>query len=158
MLLTPHTLVGIAVASVIKNPLIAFPVSVGMHYLGDMVPHWDFFSNTNEEQRVSGWRPLAVAGELSLAVATGTAAVLYALWLVNDPTLAFRMLICGIGGVIPDLLSGLKMYLKNLDGLLKINSRIQEKLQFQSPLPWGIITQLLVSGFSVLVILGSTVL
>ncbi len=158
MLLTPHTLVGLAVASVIKNPLIAFPVSVGMHYLGDMIPHWDFFSNTNEEQRVSGWRPLAVAGELSLAVATGTAAVLYALWLVNDPALAFRLLICGIGGVIPDLLSGLKMYLKNLNGLLKINSRIQEKLQFQAPLPWGILTQLLVSGFSVLVILGSTAL
>ncbi len=158
MLLTPHTLVGIAVASVVKNPLIAFPVSIGMHYLGDMVPHWDFFSNTNEEQRVSGWRPLAVAGELSLAVAAGTAAVLYALWIANDPALAFRMLICGIGGVIPDLLSGLTMYLKNLNGLLKINNRIQTKLQFQSPLPWGILTQLLVSGFSVLVILGSTAL
>lgn len=158
MLLTPHTLVGLAVASVIKDPLIAFPVSVGMHYLGDVVPHWDFFSNTNEEQRVSGWRPLAVAGELSLAVATGTAAVLYALWLVNDPALAFRMLICGIGGVIPDLLSGLKMYLKDLNGLLKINDHIQEKLQFQAPLPWGILTQLLVSGFSALVILGSTAL
>ena len=158
MLLTPHTLVGIAVASVVKNPLIAFPVSIGMHYLGDMVPHWDFFSNTNEEQRVSGWRPLAVAGELSLAVATGTAAVLYALWLVNDPALAFRILICGVGGVIPDVLSGLTMYLKNLNGLLKINNRIQTKLQFQSPLPWGILTQLLVSGFSVLVILGSTAL
>ncbi|HAI62882.1 MAG: hypothetical protein UU64_C0016G0024 [candidate division WWE3 bacterium GW2011_GWF2_41_45] len=156
MLLTPHTLVGIAVASVVKNPLIAFPVSVGMHYLGDLVPHWDFFSNTNEDERVSGWRPLAVAGELSLAVATGTAAVLYALWIVNDPALGFRMLICGIGGVIPDLLSGLTLYEKNLNGFLKINNRIQAKLQFQSPLPWGILTQILVSVFCALVILGST--
>lgn len=156
MLLTPHTLVGVAVAAVIKNPVIAFPVAVGMHYLGDLVPHWDFFSNTNEEERVSGWRPLAVAGELSLAVAAGTASVLYALWLANDPALAFRMLICGIGGVIPDLLSGLTMYLKNLNGFMKINNRVQSKLQFQAPLPWGIFTQVLVSFFSVLVILGST--
>lgn len=158
MLLTPHTLVGLAVATVVKNPLIAFPVSIGMHYLGDMVPHWDFFSGTTEEERVSGWRPLAVAGELSLAVSAGTASVLYALWIVNDPTLAFRMLICGIGGVLPDLLSGMTMYLKNLNGLLKINNRVQAKLQFQSPLPWGILTQILVSAFSALVILGSTAL
>lgn len=156
MLLTPHTLVGVAVASVIKNPVIAFPVAVGMHYLGDLVPHWDFFSNTREEERVSGWRPLAVAGELSLAVAAGTASVLYALWLVNDPALSFRMLICGIGGVIPDLLSGLTMYLKDLNGFMKLNNRIQSKLQFQASLPWGILTQVLVSFFSVLVILGST--
>ncbi|KKS31319.1 hypothetical protein A2380_02940 [candidate division WWE3 bacterium RIFOXYB1_FULL_43_24] len=127
-----------------------------MHYLGDLVPHWDFFSNTNEEQRVSGWRPLAVAGELSLAVAAGTASVLYALWVADDAALALRMLICGIGGVIPDLLSGLTLYLKNANGLLKINNRVQAKLQFQAPLPWGIFTQILVSVFSVLVILGST--
>ncbi len=151
MLLTPHTLVGIAVASVVENPLIAFPVSVGMHYLGDMVPHWDFFSYTEEGDRITGWRPLAVAGELTLAVATGTAFVLYALWILNAPLLAFRFLICGIGGVLPDLLSGLTLYLKNLNGALKI----QAALQFQSPLPWGIITQVLVSFFSVLVILSS---
>ncbi len=156
MLLTPHTLVGLAVASVVKDPYIAFPVSIGMHYMGDLVPHWDFYSNTTESQRVSGWRPLAVSAELTLGVAVGTAFVLYALWLVNDPSLAFRMLICGIGGVIPDLLSGLTMYLKNLNGFLKINNEIQAKLQFQAPLPWGIITQLVVSAFSVLVILSST--
>lgn len=156
MLLTPHTLVGIAVASVVENPLIAFPVSVGMHYLGDMVPHWDFFTNTEEGERITGWRPLAVAGELTLAVATGTAFVLYALWILNAPSLAFRFLICGIGSVLPDLMSGLTLYLKNLNGVLKANNKIQAVLQFQSPLPWGIITQILVSFFSVLVILSST--
>ncbi|GIW69370.1 MAG: hypothetical protein KatS3mg101_0117 [Patescibacteria group bacterium] len=156
MLLTPHTLVGIAVASVVKDPFVAFPISVGMHYLGDMVPHWDFFSYTEEGERVTGWRPLAVAGELTLAVATGTAFVLYALWLLNNPPLALRFLLCGIGGVLPDLMSGLTLYLKNINGILKINNQIQATLQFQSPLPWGIITQILVSFFSVLVILSST--
>ena len=89
-------------------------------------------------------------------MAAGTASVLYALWVADDAALALRMLICGIGGVIPDLLSGLTLYLKNANGLLKINNRVQAKLQFQAPLPWGIFTQILVSVFSVLVILGST--
>lgn len=155
MLLTPHTLVGIAVATIIKNPLVAFPVSVGMHYLGDLVPHWDFFSNTEAEERTVGWRPLAIMGELTLAVSIGTTFILYSLWKLDDPQLAFRIFICGIGSVLPDLLGGLKLYLKNADGFLSLNDKIQARLQFQSPLPWGILTQVAVSVFCFLLILNS---
>ena len=69
MLLTPHTFVGIAIAGVIPNPFIAVPLAFGMHFVGDMIPHWDFYSNTKREDRLTGWRPIAVMGDLEVAVA-----------------------------------------------------------------------------------------
>lgn len=155
MLLTPHTLVGIAIASTIKEPSISIPVSIGMHFIGDLVPHWDFFSNTTSEQRTSGWRPIAVALELGVAVATGVFFVLLALWKLNNPALAVNIFLCGIAGVLPDILSGLSMYIGKENKLLKINDRTQSRMQVQLPLPWGILTQILVSILCVLIILNS---
>jgi len=40
MWLTPHTLVGIAIASKIPNPLIAIPLAFLSHFLLDFIPHW----------------------------------------------------------------------------------------------------------------------
>lgn len=155
MLLTPHTLVGMAIGSTVQNPLIGFPLAIGMHFVGDMVPHWDFFSNTKKEERVVGWRPLAVMAELVLAVSLGITFTLYALWVNNNASLAFNLFICGIGGVLPDVLEGPHIYMKSEPRILELLSSIQSKMQFQAPLPWGILTQLFVAGVSLWIILGS---
>ncbi len=151
MLLTPHTFVGIAIATGIPDPYISFPLSFGMHFMGDLVPHWDFYSNTTVEQRLSGWRPLAVMADLVLGVAVGLTATYYALWGLNNPALAANIFMCGIGSVLPDALESPHLFLKKDIPILNQLGKIQGKLQFQAPLPWGMITQIIVIGVCALI-------
>ena len=106
MLLTPHTLVGVAVGASIPNPFIAVPLSFALHFLADKVPHWDFYSNTEKEQRLKGWRPIAVMADLIVAVAIGLTFTYYALWVNGNPAMALNIFLCGIAAVLPDALEG----------------------------------------------------
>lgn len=153
MLLTPHTFVGVAIGASVGDPLLAPMLSFGMHFLGDLVPHWDFFSNTSKEQRRNGWRPIAVMLDLVLGVAVGLTSVLYALWVLRKPSMALNILICGVAAVLPDILEAPYIY-SNKDPFSFI-TKIQRKMQFQAKLPWGMLTQLLVIGVSLLVISDS---
>ncbi len=155
MLLTPHTFVGVAIGASVANPLIAVPLSFIMHFVGDRVPHWDFYSNTEKSQRREGWRPLAVMADLSLGIGLGLSVTLYALWVLNDQALALNIFLCGVASVLPDALEGPYIYMKSEPKILSYLTEIQRKLQFQAPLPWGIITQLIVIIISSLVISAS---
>lgn len=158
MLLTPHTIVGVAIGSSIQNPFVAVPISVGMHFMGDLVPHWDFFSNTEREERLRGWRPIAVMADLVIAVAIGLTCTLYALWVLNNVPLAANIFMCGIGSVLPDALEAPHIYMHKDWKFLGVLTNIQKKLQFQAPLPWGLITQALVIVIASMLILDSVVL
>ncbi len=153
MLLTPHTFVGIAIATSIPNPAIAAPLSFFMHFMGDLVPHWDFYSNTKKEQRLTGWRPVAVMADLVVGVAAGLTATYYALWFLKDTQLATNIFLCGIASVLPDALEVPHIFLKSEPKPLTYISAIQSRMQFQAPLPWGMISQLVVIGFSILIAL-----
>jgi len=144
MLLTPHTFVGIAIATNITNPYIAFILAFLSHFLGDKIPHWDFYSNTKKEERTKGWRPLAVMADLAIGVAVGISFTTYFLWNQNNPYIALNVFICGIASVLPDALSSLDLFLGKSNKYLNVLNSIQSKMQFQAPLPWGIITQILV--------------
>jgi hypothetical protein len=155
MLLTPHTLVGIAIGTVIQNPAIAVPISFLSHYVGDVMPHWDFFSHTSREERLRGWRPIAVMADMTIGVAVGLTATFYALWALNNSALAIRIFLCGIAAVLPDVLEAPHIYMQKDPRGLGTLTKIQKKLQVQAPLPWGIISQLLVILASVSLIYSS---
>jgi hypothetical protein len=152
MLLTPHTIVGIAIATNVSNPYLAVILAFLSHFLGDKVPHWDFYSNTKREERTVGWRPLAVMGDLAVGVAVGVAFTCYFLWVKNNPQTALTVFICGIASVLPDALSSLSIVGGKENKFLKILNKVQSKMQFQAPLPWGIITQILVVLISLIFI------
>lgn len=148
MLLTPHVFVGVAIATTVPNIAISVPLSFMMHFIGDLVPHWDFYSNTTKEQRITGWRPVAVMADLIIGVGVGLTSTYYSLWYLNDPTLALSVFLCGIASVLPDALETPHIFLKNEPRVLKILSSLQSTLQFQAPLPWGIYSQLAVIVFA----------
>lgn len=50
MFVTVHALSGIAIASIIPNPMIAVPLAFGGHFLLDAFPHW-----TPLESKYSKW-------------------------------------------------------------------------------------------------------
>jgi len=155
MLLTPHTFVGVAIATAIPNPYIAVPLSFAMHFAGDMIPHWDFFSNTKKEERLVGWRPLAVMADLVIGVAVGLIFTLYTLWVLRNSSLAINIFLCGIVSVLPDALEGPYIYMQSNPKILRWLVKIQSKMQFQAPLPWGVITQIFVIFVSLSLILSS---
>lgn len=155
MLLTPHSLVGMAIATVVPNPAVAVPLSFISHFLGDLVPHWDFFTHTTEEERKDGWRPIAVMAELSIGVSLGTAITLYALWVVKDPNLALRIFMCGVAAVLPDVISTPALYKSGNNIISQKVGELQGKLQFQAGPIFGTLTQLIVSSCALLVILHS---
>jgi len=155
MLLTPHTFVGLAIGATIQNPFVAVPLSIASHFAGDLIPHWDFYSGTKKEERIKGWRPLAVMGDLVLGVAVGLIATLYTLWIIKNPQLAVNIFLSGIAAVLPDVIEAPHIYMKNEPKLVKSIASVQSKLQFQAPLPWGIISQILVMGISSCVIARS---
>lgn len=152
MLLTPHTFAGIAIAALISNPIVAVPLAFISHFILDKTPHWDFYSNTQKEERLKGWRPLAVMADLVVGVAVGLIATLYFLWVVKDSTLALTSFLSGIAAVLPDILEGPYIFMDKEPKILSYMTNIQRKLQFQAPLPWGILTQLLVIAISIYLI------
>lgn len=155
MLLLPHVLVGVAIASSIQNPALAVPLSFGMHFLGDMVPHWDFYSNTQKEERLRGWRPLAVMFDFGLGIAVGMAFISRALWVTNDARLALNIFLCGIASVLPDILEGPHIFMEKEPWITKFVYSIQHRIQFQAPLPWGLVTQFVVVLAALLLIASS---
>jgi hypothetical protein len=155
MLLTPHTLVGVAIASAIHNPIIAVPVAFGFHFLGDLVPHWDFYSKTTREQRVKGWRPVAVMAEMGLGIAVGMYFTLQALWVYHDSMQALNIFLCGIASVLPDVLTGPDIYFDKRLKMFRWIHTLQSKLQNQAKLPWGMLSQVAVVAFCLLMISNS---
>jgi hypothetical protein len=152
MLLTPHVLVGTVIGMTIQNPIIAVPLSIGAHLLGDLVPHWDFYSHTSKEQKLRGWRPIAVMADYGLAIAIGVFFTLNALWVIKNPGMAVNVFLCGIGSVLPDALEAPHIYMTHEPAITKFVYSIQHRLQFQAKPPWGIISQLIVCGAALLVI------
>ena len=157
MLLTPHTIVGVAIASTVPNPFIAVPLSFFMHFMGDLVPHWDFYTHTSRENRVIGWRPLAVMADLAIGVAVGVAFTTYALWVLKSPPISLNVFLCGIASVLPDVLTGPSLYTSKPLKLFKIIHKIQSKLQTPANLPWGMISQIIIVAFCLLVISDSLI-
>lgn len=144
MLLTPHTIVGITVASTIQQPYIAAPLAFLLHFAGDFLPHWDFYTDTTKEQKVMGWRPLAVMLDFGVAIAIGLTATLYALWVLNDINYASNIFLCGIASVLPDALTGPSIYMKNAPGFFKLIHNFQRKINNSASLVYGVATQIAV--------------
>lgn len=155
MLLTPHTIVGVAVATSVPNPYIAVPIAFALHFVGDLVPHWDIFSEIKGEDRKNGWALLGVMLDLGLGIAVGIGFSAYALWGLGDLTLAVSIFLCGIASALPDALTGPAIYVKNPPQISRLMKKFQSGLQWQAPLPWGLLSQVLVVGAALWLISGS---
>lgn len=153
MLLTPHVFIGLAIAKLLPNPFLAIPVALLSHFLGDITPHWDFFSKTRKEERLRGWRPIAVMAELGLGIAVGVFFTTRALWLQQDPKAALLGLICGIMAVLPDALEAPYIYTDKAPLFIKRLTDVQRRLQTQAPMLLGIIIQLLIISACLLYLL-----
>ncbi len=51
MTATGHAVIGVVIAAVVPNPVIAIPLALGSHILADMFPHWDTGTNRKEKTK-----------------------------------------------------------------------------------------------------------
>ncbi len=148
-------MVGVSVAYVLQDPFIAPPLSLLLHFVGDVLPHWDFYTHTTKEQKTTGWRPLAVMADFGLGIAFGVTATLYALWVLRDTTLALTVFLSGVMSVLPDVLTGPSIYMKNANSIFKKMHEFQRKLNTSAPLVFGVLTQLVVAAASIALLVNS---
>ncbi|MEN9389257.1 MAG: hypothetical protein RLY61_341 [Candidatus Parcubacteria bacterium] len=148
-------MVGVSVAYVLQNPVIAPLLSLLLHFVGDVLPHWDFYTHTTKEQKTTGWRPLAVMADFGAGIAVGLTATLYALWVLHNTTLALTVFLSGVMSVLPDVLTGPSIYMKNANTFFKKMHEFQRKLNTSAPIVLGVFTQLVVVGISLVLLVSS---
>lgn len=55
MLLATHALVGASAAQKIKNPFLSFPLILALHFLMDLIPHWDLGTDFRKRTKVKNF-------------------------------------------------------------------------------------------------------
>lgn len=150
MTATGHAIVGAAIATQITNPFLALPAAFFSHYLCDKLPHWDAMTEKNKSKK-------AILVQSAIDVFLSVALV----WLIFISFLSFKnatlIYACALAAQLPDWLEVPYMVFKIKIPIIYNKYRIQErvhKIWFNSNLsaPWGIITQVVVCGATILLV------
>lgn len=139
MLETPHALVGMALVTLIPNPLISLPLVVLSHFVVDMLPHWNWEPDA---------RPLSLLGiVLDL--------ILLEILTVYFITYSSQPLILAAGSflaILPDLLQVPYRFFGNNNTLTRSLVRFQKSLQNKVSVLPGILTQILLAAICLLIL------
>lgn len=134
MTATAHALAGAVIAAKISNPFLAYPLSLGSHFLMDVVPHWDTGTDREEKTRTRFFL------ESALDVAVG---IFLVLLLFGNYVNPLHLWLSVFFAQLPDWLTAPYLFLK-----LKVFPsfelyKIQSLLNLRAPFALGIATQVL---------------
>ena len=102
MLSIAHGLTGALIATKVTNPFLSVPLIIASHFLEDMVPHWDFGTGINHNQKD---KKIAFLQELFIDLPL-TAIFVY-IFFPAQPLAWLGMFI----GILPDLLEAPYIFL-----------------------------------------------
>jgi hypothetical protein len=123
MTATNHALTGAAIATVVKQPLLAIPLAFVSHFVCDFLPHFDIPMKFGSK-RMYTWLVLDTLAAVSFAI----------FLLVNDVSNPVLLTIAAITAMSPDLawayygLRGLQRKIDKYDRLTKFHHKIQRRL------------------------------
>jgi hypothetical protein len=114
MLSIPHSLTGAFIASKLPHPILYIPLTLGMHYLCDWIPHWDVGTGLS-----NGKRKRSTAIILELFELTITVGLIYWFFFIdfgkpidiNDPY-TMHIWLGALTGIVPDLIEAPRNFLK----------------------------------------------
>lgn len=156
--MVPHTVVGVVIALLVKQPLLVLPLAFLSHFVLDAVPHWDPLIGDLKSQKFSGVGKeglLIIATDFLIAFDLGLFFVWRALegCSAPDPALATTIFFAAIFANLPDgLMTPFIFFGKRwgwLNAYVSFHSRIQTKLF----LPWGLLIQGAVIAIGLLIAL-----
>ena len=159
MLLTPHNFIGMAIAHFTGSPILAAPICFVAHFVCDKIPHWDFFSGTENDDgsRTKGWRFFAFVADFGLALSIGWFFFYRGAFLQNDLFGAITLLSGAFFSNLPDAMES--PYIFHMDiykksKFLEKFTNLQKNAQTQAQPIIGITIQLILSLFSAILLLG----
>ncbi len=138
-----HAFTGGTIAYAAENPLVALPLALTSHFVLDMLPHWnpDIPKEKKKFGKISKKTQFIIFLDVLLALVLGLFIASLA-YVKSAQTSSFVRIILGcFFAVLPDLIEA-PLLLFNIKGEFpKRLLKIQSKLQWNIPLPWGLITQ-----------------
>jgi hypothetical protein len=144
MLLVPHTVTAIAIASVIKTPW-ALPLAFLSHFLVDIIPHWDPLIDPSwAKKKPEKWYKLLLFVAIDFLVALDIG--LFFTWKAlntSSPDIRQASIVffsCFLANV-PDALLIPKTFLGKDWPWLKAYWDLHARIQTKLPLPWGVLVQ-----------------
>lgn len=113
MVLTPHAVLGSAIASALRlSPPLAFVAGLASHYLLDTVPHWDYdlvsakidsANPLNNDIDTSGWPFVIDLVKIGFDACLGLSLSLFFFGWAGEVTI-ISLVFASLGGVLPDVL------------------------------------------------------
>ncbi|MDP4031219.1 MAG: hypothetical protein Q8P47_02940 [Candidatus Beckwithbacteria bacterium] len=132
MLDASHAVIGASLAKLVPNPVLGLPLALGLHFVGDLVPHWDLRTRHVKRSKLT-----------TIALSLTDAGIGYALgwWLFNQtvpwPYLALMMFISQLPDWIEAPYHIFDWKFPPFSSIKHLQSRLHRKLD----LPWGLIWQ-----------------
>ena len=151
MLELPHVVVGATIGILIPNPAISLPLSLASHFITDYVPHWNPHLNTELKKfgRLTNLTMAIIGIDVVLAALVGF--YLAGLQLPNSARF-LTVVLCGFLGTLPDLVEMPHFFLGIKIPIIEKLINFQRNHQWNVPLPWGLLTQVIVILLSYMVI------
>lgn len=150
MLLVPHTIVGVAVAIVVKQPALALPLVLLSHFVLDCIPHWDPLVEKLRTEEFSGvWREtfLFILIDFLIALDLG----LFFVWqALPDTVLATVIFLSAFLANVPDALLIPQVFFGKRWSWAVVYGQLHSRLQTRLSLPWGLLTQAAVVAIGLL--------
>lgn len=143
MTATAHALVGGAIAASIQNPALGIVFATASHPLLDMIPHWDFGR---------GWRNKSkqlffAEGVFDVALGLALSYILFGRGV--NPLYFFTVIFASL---FFDLAQLPYWFLGWKFPPFSWVYKIQSKMQGRAALPWGIVTQVVIVVFVILLL------
>lgn len=130
-----HAIVGASVAAKTGNPYVAGSVALGLHFVCDLIPHWDLGTNYRK-------RPKWITG--SLAIAETITALFIGLVIFKPFVPSYNILLISIiFSLLPDWIEAPYHILSpNAPKWMYWTYKPQAILHSRMKLPWGMVTQI----------------
>ncbi|MCL5675713.1 MAG: hypothetical protein M1120_01145 [Patescibacteria group bacterium] len=132
---TTHSLVAVAIAAEIQQPLFAIPLAFASNFILDMVPHWDFGFGWRQKSKTK----LFLEGTLDVVVSYILVTLIYFRFLSYlNPFFVFA---CVFASQLPDWLEIPYLLLNWKNEPFHFFYKIQHFIHRKLDLPWGIVPQ-----------------
>lgn len=138
MFLTPHSSLAILIASGVSQPWLVFLLSLGSHYLLDMVPHGDEkLDPATKKERLNMIVRYLLVDIIIL--------IIYTFFILTKTTIQPSLIFIAImGAILPDVLWGLYdvTQWKWLAWAKYLNHKLHNPLNIRLGMKWGLLLQL----------------
>ncbi len=143
MLLTPHTVVGVAIGAAVSNPVVAVPAAFFSHFLLDFIPHWDDLGLGKVAEHFQHLPRRSFQAIFLDALISLSFVLFFLYWAMPDYGVVANVIACALAANLPDFFYIPLVFFEKRWGWAMWVVSLQRKLQTKSraSLLFGLLTQ-----------------